>query len=313
MNRALEGAQGGDSILICGAPNYGKSQLQTSLFIQILRHNRDAMIVDFTLDDPARKRLTQYAAHLSRIPMNQIDFINRADPEDEFLLPRYEMAVEEIREWMSGGRLKLFQRTMQDRKGNRMLPCRIDFIRSAVARIRSTCPDKKLVLGLDALNNVIVDPSVTDEYVTARMVADQLEDILTENEAVLLGTGHLRKNDGRRPGLDDLKGNNFLAYDLKVAIGVYNDVKVHRDAAAVYWRDADDLDEIRRPIIEAHFLKSKVSDFNDVVCFHQWPALGLAEEAEPAAHATYVSRIYGQEESASKASRKKRSEKEGAS
>jgi hypothetical protein len=225
MNRALEGAQGGDSILICGAPNYGKSQLQTSLFIQILRHNRDAMIVDFTLDDPARKRLTQYAAHLSRIPMNEVDFINRADPEDEFLLPRYEMAVEDIREWMSAGRLKLFQRTMQDRKGNRMLPCRIDFIRSAVARIRSTCPDKKLVLGLDALNNVIVDPSVTDEYVTARMVADQLEDILTENNVLFVGTGHLRKNDGRRPGLDDLKGNNFLAYDLKVAIGVYNEAK----------------------------------------------------------------------------------------
>jgi len=38
-------------------------------------------------------------------------------------------------------------------------------------------------------------------------------------------TGHLRKNDGRRPGLDDLKGNNFLAYDLKVAIGVYNEAK----------------------------------------------------------------------------------------
>jgi hypothetical protein len=167
--------------------------------------------------------------------MNDVDFINRADPDDESaVIGRYEMAVEEIREWMSEGRLKLFQRTMPDRKGNRMLPCRIDFIRAAMARIRKTCPDKKIILGLDALNNVIVDPSVTDEYVTARLVADQLEDILAENNVLFVGTGHLRKNDGRRPGLDDLKGNNFLAYDLKVAIGIYNEAK-HRCRSGATW------------------------------------------------------------------------------
>jgi hypothetical protein len=106
-----------------------------------------------------------------------------------------------------------------------MLPCRIEFIRSAMAAIRSKCPDKKIVLGLDALNNVIVDPAITDEYVTAKLIADQLEEILTEFNVLFVGTGHLRKNDGRRPGLDDLKGNNFLAYDLKVAIGIYNEAK----------------------------------------------------------------------------------------
>jgi hypothetical protein len=241
------------------------------------------MIVDFTLDDLARKRITQYAANLSRIPMNQIDFINQADPvEDELRIAGYEMALEEIREWMFSGRLKIFQRTMADRKGGRMLPCRIEFIRSAMAAIRSKCPDKKIVLGLDALNNVIVDPAITDEYVTAKLIADQLEEILTEFEVLFVGTGHLRKNDGRRPGLDDLKGNNFLAYDLKVAIGIYNDVKVHRDAAAVYWRDAEDLEEIRRPIIEGHVLKSKVSDFNDVICFHQWPGRWASQKGLPA-------------------------------
>jgi len=106
---------------------------------------------------------------------------------------------------------------------------------------------------------------------------------------------HLRKNENKRATLEDIKGNSHLAYSAKVVIGVFNDAKVKRNKSQVMW------DEIRRdgsvvamPILEAHFLKAKTSDYNGVICFKQWPALGrVIEPDDPAEQKSLQDLVFG--------------------
>jgi len=288
LNTALMGAKGGMSVLISGAPNHGKSIFLTTTIGNLIRNNKDVVIIDFTLDDPCNKRITQYIAANSKLDMNTVDFINTVT--DTVKLDRFDMACKIFRSWIENNKLYMYESSSSvDSNVNQ---ASIKFIVQKTEEIRAKHPNSKIVVSIDSLNDIEVGIKNDDPYVKSESVAKELNRLITRTDSLLLASTHLRKSGGRRPTLEDLKGNNYLAYSAKVAIGIYNDIKLNKDKAKVYWL-AKKLDgsTVQFPIVEAHFLKSKVSSFNSVISFMQWPAQARLEEPED--QDQYISMIYG--------------------
>lgn len=288
LNKALLGVQPGDSVCVCGAPNHGKTISLTSMVLDILKRNENVLVLDFTLDDPKRKRFTQYAANLAQIDMNVIDFINLE--QDGERRRRHKQALCQLELWLENQSLALFETATVNRGERRLSQNSTGFITETLIRYRDLFPEKKIVVLVDALNNVATS-SAGDEYSQAQEVSDVLKRVLNDTQSVLLATHHLRKNNGRRPTMDDLKGNNYLAYEMKVIIGLHNDLSVNGQAAEIYYVDqAQPM--VKVPVIEWHFLKNKCSDYKGVIFARQWPAQARVEEMPLEAQAPLMGMLY---------------------
>lgn len=285
LSNALMGACGGTSILIAGAPNSGKSQLQTSLVIQLLNNNDDVVLVDFTLDDTKKKRFTQYVSNLSNLEMNTVDFANKIRNPDK--RKRFEEASNKVLKWIGSNKLFMYENFSGDTN-----QANLAWIHKKLVSIRNTYKDKKLVVILDSLNDVDPPKKSEDSLEESKVITQLLNKTITANNALLISSTHLRKVGGKRPTLEDVKGNNFLAYSAKAVIGVYNDVKINKEKAKVVWQDKQGEELIKMPIVEAHFLKSKVSDFNGCIPMLQWPAIGKVQEPEKEVQSMLCNLIY---------------------
>lgn len=280
MNYALRGAEGGHSILIGGAPNHGKSTFLTSAVISLLENNDDIIILDFTIDDSYQKRVTQYIANMASITMNDIMFAhNSLGPVER---ERFDSSNKKFRSWLNNDRLVLFEATADSNDGV-VLQATSTFITNTMREARKQYPERKLVVVIDALNDLDLDgkQKVFSDLDREQTVAKEINRAVINTNAVALVTSHVRKNESKRLSLEDLKGNSYLAYCGKVAIGIYNDAKVKSGKSEIMWvEEAKDGTKVPMPILEAHFLKSKTSDFNGVICFQQWPAFGRVKEPE---------------------------------
>jgi predicted ATP-dependent serine protease len=287
LNEALRGTKGGMSVLIGGQPNFGKSQLLTNIISNILINNEDVIVIDYSLDDPRNKRLTQYIASSAKLDMNTVDFINTVT--DKAKLDRFDEACSRFKKWLESNKLYIFESSSDESTVNQ---ASIKFIVDKTEEIRKRHPTSKLIVAIDSLNDIEVSIRSDDPYVRSEASAKELNRLIVRTNSVLLASTHIRKNGGRRPTLEDLKGNNFLAYSAKVAIGVHNDIKLNKKKAQVFWiGKRPDGTTVDMPILEAHFLKSKVSDFNGAIVFKQWPAQARLEEPED--QSSYIDMIYG--------------------
>jgi len=281
MNQALRGAEGGTSILIGGAPNHGKSTLLTSTILTLLEKNSDVMVLDFTIDDSYSKRVAQYIANMSSIVINDIIFAHSSMGPVE--RKRFGEANEKFKNWIKQDKLVLFEAVTEGDDGEVSIQASSAFITSAMREAKKAYPNRKLVVAIDALNDVDISSKqrAFSELDQEKTIVKDIHRAIISTEAVALITSHLRKNESRRPTLEDLKGNSHLAYCGKVAIGVYNDSKAKHGRSDIMWtEEAKDGTKVQMPILEAHFLKSKTSDFNGVICFQQWPALGRVVEPD---------------------------------
>lgn len=293
FNEALRGANEGDTIFVCGAPNAGKSMVLTSTLINLLKLNDDLVVLDFSVDDSEKKRITQYIANLSNLNMNDVTFANKTLGPNEMAL--FNTACDTVGEWFKNNRLFVYE-SVGDGE-SLTLQASTKFIKTTVEDVRRNNPNKKIVVAIDALNDVELDygnKKVYTELGEERLLAEEINRIILKNKCLLIATSHLRKNNNRRPTLEDVKGNSFLAYSAKVAIGIFNDMKINKDRCKVSWCEhRKDGITYRMPVIEAHFLKSKVSDFNGVICLKQWPSKGKVEEPDQILQKEYQDMVFG--------------------
>ena len=292
FNKALLGTAPGTSIYIAGAPNMGKSQVQTSLVLKLLENNPDVVICDCTLDDNKNKRLQHYAANLAHLPMNQIAYANKITEEKD--LVTFTKAVNTLKNYIKDEKLFVYEASRNLQEGGAIAQDSVRFIKAEMLRLRERFPNKKLVLIIDSLNDVVVSKTETDDFKLSKLIVNALDAVLMESKSILIATTHLRKVNGRRPTTDDLKGNSCLAYEAKVIVGIYNDVSMRSQSADIYW--ATDSDPNRKlPVVEACFVKNKVSDFKGIIPCQQWPAQARVCEAPLEIQQTLLARIYGGE------------------
>lgn len=287
LNEAFRGAKEGTTILMAGSPNYGKSSLLTSIILNILNNNKDLVVVDFTIDDPINKRLTQYIANLSKLEMNTVDFANNID--NNVKRERFNQSCLKVKGWVNNKELYLYESSTDETNQSS-----ISFIIKTLEDIRKTNPNKKIVASIDSINDIEPGIRTDDTMLRSESVAKELNRLVNRTDSLLLATTHLRKNGGRRPTLEDLKGNNFLAYSAKCAIGIFNDIKQNKDKAKVHWTARhQDGTQSTMPVIEAHFLKSKISSFNEAIMFKQIPAMAYVQEADEATQKILQQMMFG--------------------
>lgn len=282
MNYTLQGAGEGSTIIIGGAPNFGKSALLTSTIIKLLEHNKDITILDFSLDDPLGKRLTQYVANMARLPMNDVMFAHKALGPVE--MERFSEAYDKLRKWMSDGSLYIYEATADDNAGKDIVvQATTSFITKTIREVREAKPNTKLIVAIDAINDVDLDikkPSFS-ELSEEKTIVKEITRAVISAKSLCIVTSHLRKNEMSRPTLEDIRGNSFFGYSAKAVFGLYNDVKAKRNNSNLVWEEIlPDGTTISYPIVELHVLKSKTSDYNGIICMQQWPAQGRVEEPD---------------------------------
>ncbi len=236
LAHVLEGWTSG-LLLISGQSNHGKSAVAMALGLEIVRSNPNATVIDFTMDDDLRDRMSRYIAILSGLTpyMVKMEYRYRNLQPDEgdsrTYLKYLEQGYDLYRAHFQDRLLVVDGETialLRERK-NRGLQPYIGDITHYTTVIRQELmarqPDHHLIVIIDSLNDLAVDNSVSDNDRLSR-IAGQLMS-LGQNGVRIIATTHARKmTSWSRPSMDDVYGASSLKYAAKVITFVYNDLKV---------------------------------------------------------------------------------------
>ena len=246
-----------------GLPNQGKSTILTNMQSGSLRMNDDVMVLDFTLDDDFDKRFQQHVACLSGLTYQQIT--TKCDLSEAQLRAKDD-AIEQISNWFKGDRIRFYEPIQQVYNGQgklidvnyRSLPNIIQ----AIAAARETYPKRKIVVTIDAWNNIqLQTPSGnTSEISTTNEQLGKFKAKIESLGVVVLVSAHLRKSSTGStgdPNIEDLKGTSDLAYNNLWTGIVINAFKSGDDNPPM-WEDANGRE---LPVIRIMIPKSKVSSW----------------------------------------------------
>lgn len=279
-NESLRWLVPGTSMVIAGHTNHGKTSLMMSMIAGLLRNNPELMVVDFTIDDPATKRYTQYVSILGNLPINSV-LNHKVAINSEKDIQGLALANQMMESWDRDERLVIFE--AMTREGDSFVDQnKASFIIKTVEGFRQKYPDRKLIFLIDAINDVEYDLGHTfGELDQEKALCRDLQKLAIGTESIMMANVHIRKNMLKRPTLEDIKGNSYTAYRATVALAAYSDAKaqgLHK--SKIVWSDigANGV-ETDRPVLEVWFLKSKVDDCKyPVVAYRQWPHKGRAVE-----------------------------------
>ena len=249
-----------------GYPSNGKSSMLRALSMEILDHHDDIYITYISTDDVVSKAMLSYVSLITQIDKSRIrTFMDRG-----ILTETQEMKNHIDR--------------LQDVFTNKMCIIGIDkcpniaSVRSHVETIRTTHPKKKIMVILDAMNNLsdISDPKGKDQRVAIEGVIRELKSMSAIYDVGTNAVLHLSKHDGnikQRPQLHKLKGSSFIEYEAKSIIFMHMDLHLNR-YSNLTWRAVDGA---TLPVIEVWIAKDKDKKANDVVPFKFDPRFGGIE------------------------------------
>lgn len=266
-------------IIIAGQANHGKSSLATNLALALLESNPNLVVLDISLDDDARNRISRYVASLSAVHINDVLFewtVDASSPTGSKVLQRINDAYERLRSLE--GRLILLDAgdiipTTQSDRGLGVPT--IEAISSRVLEVtRAIGPDRQLLLLLDSLNEVASSRTSSDILEMQRYVIGRLSVLSNQHSLRILATAHVRKDiNWKNPNMNDIYGDSVIRYYAKAITFVYNDSKEQGGADNSVFSEvipqsldmyADDRSGIapRIPIIAWIWKKSKISSFD---------------------------------------------------
>jgi hypothetical protein len=247
-------------VIIGGPPNFGKSSFILNLYHQILTHNDNVKVVDFTLDDDRDTRIKNTIAMISRIPINQVGFAFNTI-KDPILGKRLKSAYPEFNKRLNN--LEILDAGCLN-CSSRVLETIIAY--SAYQRSKLT-ENETLVVVIDGFHNLILSNNQfgSDEVSKQNHISSTLKAAATELDIIFLCTAHTKKGSRRRgTSTDDVKGGVGLSYDSTIMGTIFNDVKVNRGNADIYARDDEGN---MKQIIEIDISKSKASDLDGTIFY----------------------------------------------
>lgn len=272
-------------LLISGQSNHGKSSVAISLVLDFLRNNPDLWVVDFTMDDDLRDRLSKYVAILSGIPPDAVKMEYSMHTKlKEGPMAVYERQLAKAYETLSQlGRLivldaqTLYEFLHVGEEAVGIVTPTIENIRQAVMkvhRVASSQGGQVLVL-IDAINDLMVENGrhVGDNERLSR-IGSELMALSQAGGVRIIATSHARKvTNWRRPTMDDVYGASALKYAAKVITFVYNDYKARRSESSLtvdiapdkdslpFWQGYTNSQSVVRtaPVLIWNFLKNKTS------------------------------------------------------
>jgi len=249
-----------------GYPSNGKSSILRGLSIDMADHHDDIYITYISTDDVVSKAMLSYVSLITQIDKTRIrTFMDRGTLTE----------AQDMRNHIDH---------LQDIFTNKMCIVGIDkcpnlaSVRSHVETIRTTHPKKKVMVILDAMNNLsdITDPKKGDQRVAIEGVIRELKSMSAIYDVSTNAVLHLSKHDGnlkQRPQLHKLKGSSFIEYEAKSIVFMHMDLHLNRHSELI-WRTSDGF---LAPIVEVWIAKDKDKKANDVIPFKFDPRYGGIE------------------------------------
>jgi GTPase SAR1 family protein len=218
-------------LVIAGQTNHGKSSITVNLIQQMLFNNSDRMfLMDFTIDDTARRRTAIYLASLMQVRIN--DVLQEIEVQNQDVLRLIEEGYKHMESWADSLYIYDHEEVRNALGGKRGLSVTIEDI-SQIVDIRAEWlakhhPGRRLFLAVDSLRDVTTTASVESELQRQEYITQRLVDLSTQYQMPIICTTHARKSaNWRNPDVDDVYGASGLKYAAQVVTFVYNDA-VHR-------------------------------------------------------------------------------------
>lgn len=243
-------------VCVAGKQNAGKSTYVVNLQKQGL-DNDDALIVaDISLDDPPKKRLTQYVAAETGLFYQDIMGDTKLHPNQVELR---ENAFDKIIQYAKDERLWLFEGTEVVPGTQRRVSVR-DF-RSVIYLmewLRERFPDNKIAVFADSWNQLDYTPAkgISSDLNQANFMLQDLKLASEQNGIMLIVTAHLRKSLEKRPTMDDIKGTSNMAYDCVAGLILRNEYRENAMVDPLMYEDEEA--GLAYPMLTIEVQKTKV-------------------------------------------------------
>jgi len=276
-------------LLIAGQSNHGKSSVAISMAMELAEKNPNLWVLDFSLDDDLRDRISKYVAMLSGLSpeavkmeyhyMNSIEIPEAKRQYEAALRIGYEhfakrnrlivldaQAMNEVlgkdagRHNRVGIALPSIQNIMQ-------------IIMTLHHHIKQQSEEAEILAIIDALNDLVVEGTHAlgenerlSRIGSSIMAASQVWGVR------FIATAHARKvTNWRKPSMDDVYGASALKYVAKAIAFVYNDYKSKRHESPLtverkpihivkdFWELHERKPQMTAPVLVLNFLKVKTS------------------------------------------------------
>lgn len=148
--------------------------------------------------------------------------------------------------------------------------------------------ERRLVIGLDSAYDVEAVFATSDKQAHEE-VAKTIKSWCTMYNVVIMATAHLKKTNGIRPTIEDLKENNRLEYEANFVSLLYNEVGLKQEEAEMFW--IHEGSDYKMPVIENRVAKNKVSSFKGTIFYEFLPELSIANEVTEDEARAYIARM----------------------
>jgi replicative DNA helicase len=280
MNEALEGGVQSGLILFAAAPNVGKSSFMLQVSKNISENNDNVYVSYHSLDDSNNMLLPRYVACDQQITIAQAQMPERFVEEPEILDKRNE------------GMKNIYRRVDRFGMNDSNFTTSVEGIEQHIKDLIMYLPEgTRIVIAIDSFNDLTVETQkFNNSDARNEYVAKAIKDWTVTYNAVVMCTAHLRKTNGKRPTVDDLKDTIVLQYEANLIFMMYNEVGVKEENASVYWLNEED--EKKMSVLEVKYAKNKFSSFKGTKFYEFIPDKAFAVEASPEAGRRYASLIY---------------------
>jgi len=260
LSRSLNDFEEGIAVL-AGKANSGKSTLIVNMILDSLELNPDLMVLDFSFDDPMRKRYQQYIASRTGMLYQEITTDSNLSP---IKLKAKENADALISSYYENDRLRTYEAVefFENEDGTPGMPVAIrkfDNIFRIFEAARKQYPDRKIVAFIDALNNLDASGKGDSDLNQLNFRLDQLQEKSQTYGIMCFVSAHMRKSTERRAGIDDVKGTTNLGYNAVWVGIVRNEYRENLYKEPLMY---EDLNGKCYPIITIEIHKTKVSGWD---------------------------------------------------
>jgi DNA primase/replicative DNA helicase len=263
--------------LLVAAPNVGKSAKILTLIPNILEHNQDAMVVAYTNDDSRDIYFNRLVAIIAKMPMKWIERPKMyLDAEKSEIR---DAAFKKVMDWVSTERL-----IIKDISSG----ATVEYYGKLLSRWRAKYPDRNIFSTLDNLHRMRTEAGGEDRE-RVKYISSMVKSYTTKYSCVCLCSVEMTKANmyERVTDCNAIAETAALQYDANLIIFLWNEIASQRDKAKKFFT-YNSLEYVENhgyvvapvigPVVEAIFLKNKISDFKGSLFFKFFPTISYFED-----------------------------------
>ena len=263
--------------LLVAGPNVGKSALLLTMIPNILENNNDAMVIAYTNDDSRDIYFNRLVAIISKMPIKWIEKpAMYLDAEKRMIR---DAAFKKVMDWVSSERLII---------KDIVSGATVEFYGKLLSTWRTKYPDRNIFSTCDNLHRMRCEIG-GEERERVKYISSMIKSYTTKYNCVAFCTVEMTKANmyERISDCNSIAETAALQYDANLIVFLWNDIASKRELAKQFFT-YDSLEHIDGhgyvikpivgPVVEAIFLKNKISDFKGSLFYKFYPTISYLED-----------------------------------